>query len=102
MRDALARLDSVSLDEELAVAALWSTTESSRLPGPRNANDCRDDSAHVAGVAQAVAAGLGPHRQAVRTSADGDAGCELAGRGVEHVDLAVVPAAEPELAGRRA
>ncbi len=28
VRDAMARLDSVSLDEELAVAALWSTTES--------------------------------------------------------------------------
>src|SRR5262245_47484763 len=48
-------------------------------------------------VAHAEPARLGEERQAVRAVADRDLLDELPGGGVDHVDLGVVPAAEPQL-----
>src|SRR5262245_64479330 len=48
-------------------------------------------------MAHAEPARLGEERQAVRAVADRDLLHELPGGGVDHVDLGVVPAAEPQL-----
>jgi hypothetical protein len=56
----------------------------------------RRRSAHVAGVAEAVAPRLGPHAQAVRSAVDVDPLQQPAGPGVQDVDDAVVAAGEPE------
>src|SRR5262249_50667715 len=52
-------------------------------------------SAHVAGVAERVAPGLRPHREAVRLLADGN-GHHFAGRRVDHVHDVVVAPGEPQ------
>ena len=57
----------------------------------------RESLAVVPRVAHAVPARLGEERQAVRAVADGDLLDQLPGRRVDHVDLGVVAAAEPEL-----
>src|SRR5580765_4552129 len=52
--------------------------------------------AHVAGVAERVAAGLRPNAEAVRAGSDVDACEEMPGACRQGVDLVVVSAAEPE------
>src|SRR3954454_20977177 len=50
---------------------------------------------HVAGVAERVAPGLGPHGESVGLRTDLDLG-DVAGRGVDRVDDVVVATAEPQ------
>src|SRR2546425_11536241 len=50
---------------------------------------------HVPGVAQRIAAGLRPHRKAMRFLADTDL-LDCSRRRIEHVDDVVVPAGQPE------
>src|SRR4051812_19211837 len=61
----------------------------SRLPLPA--------SSHVPRMAERISAWLGPDRETVGLAADGDAVGELARFGVEHINLVVVAAGDPEL-----
>src|SRR3954452_6768253 len=61
-------------------------------------------SAHVAGVSEGEATGLGPEAESVRSASHADLVLEPSGGGVEDVDHAVAAPGEPELAavGRNA
>ncbi len=63
---------------------------------PERGSRCRVEwSAHVAGVAERIPARLGPDAQPMRLVPDRDAVGQQTRRCVEHVDLLVLPAADP-------
>src|SRR5581483_10828648 len=92
-----------------AATSCWSSHVRERIDHPHGPNRCSDSteavrqkrrraaSAEDAGVAEAVAAGLGEDREAVGAGADGDGGAEVTVAGVDEVDLAVVAARQPQL-----
>src|SRR5262249_31821470 len=86
-------IDVVSFyDARFALGSRLSRSSTSSRSGERSS---APGSAHVAGVAERVAPGLRPHREAVRLLADGN-GHHFAGRRVDHVHDVVVAPGEPQ------
>src|SRR5207245_4507613 len=75
------------------VERIWPCRRTSQSLGVR----MRESSPHVSRVPDRVAPGLRPDTQAVRLAADRNAMRQLSTAGVEHVDLIVVAAGNPEL-----
>src|SRR5690242_15330436 len=76
------------------MAATASTRTASEMLRRRTPGRC--SLAHVAGVAERIAARLRPDAQTVRPCADRDARKQPSGSGRDRIHLAVVAAGEPE------